>query len=58
MVGLFGGIVLMFIIQLVIINSLSSMVAQHRDQAFIFLPFVVLLVFAIALFWLLERMPN
>lgn len=58
MVGLFCGIVLLFIVQLAVIGALSSSIAQHRDQFFVFAPFMVLVVFAIALFWLLERMPR
>lgn len=58
MVGLFGGIILMFIIQLAVLSAWSTFVHQHRDQYFIFVPFMVLLVLAVSLFWLLERMSK
>lgn len=55
MIGLLGGIILMFILQFAVINVLSADVGSYKYQYFIFLPYVVLVFLAGSMLWLLER---
>ncbi len=56
--GMFGGILLMFIIQFAILNVLSSDIANHTYQYFVFIPFMLIVVMLVASLWLLERMAK
>ncbi len=56
--GMFGGILLMFIIQFAILNVLTYDIANHAYQYFVFLPLMLIVVLVVASLWLLERMTK
>ncbi len=56
--GLFGGILLMFVMQFLVLNVWNSYVSSHQYQYFVFLPFILLVFMVAALLWLLERMSR
>lgn len=55
MTGLFGGILLMLILQFAIFNTLTADISAHKYQLLLFTPFALMVAMSVALFWLLER---